>query len=106
VALVPGMIVKVRCVVTTVDVPVGSCAIRLIDNNGAPITAAVTVLQSLVEVVEMPVAVNDVLRETSSGVTAVVQWVDPANPLRWSPSATGQLDRLTTGWQKIGTFTP
>ena len=107
-ALVPGMIVSVRAGVVSVDdaATPPTANVRIVDNNNNPITPATTLPQSLLTVVELPVAVNDVLEQISDGLTAVVRWVDPANPLRWSPSPGGKPDRLTTGWRKYGLLDP
>jgi hypothetical protein len=109
---VVGAIGDVRVAIVSVDnvATPPTVGVRVIDDNGAFVTAAVTLPQTLVKVTGPVVAVGDVLENIVDtrlpvGTTAVVRWVDPTAPFRWSPSI-GQTPVLSTqGWRKIGTVT-
>lgn len=103
--IAPGVIGTVRVVVTVVDTGAGTCNVRLVDTNGAPITPAATVAIPLVTVIETLVALNDVLEQVPDGLTAVVRWIDPADARRWSPAVSGSPARSTLGWRKVGVCT-
>lgn len=92
--------------VVSVNDAAQTCSVRVTDNNGQPITAAATVPTGVVTPTAPPVSVGDVLENNVDGRKAVVSWIDPANPTRWSPAASGTPALSTEGWHEVGTFTP
>jgi hypothetical protein len=101
---VVGATADVRTVIVAVDQVAQTANVRVVDDNGTPLTAAVTLPMGVVRVVGVPVVVGDVLEEITTGRTAVVRFVDPTNPIRWSPAESGTPLLSSQGWKKIGTF--
>jgi hypothetical protein len=101
---VVGITAEVRVVVTAVDQGAQTVAVRVVDDNGVPITAAVTLPMTLVRVVGVPITVGDVLEKLDDGRTAVVRWVSPTDPSQWAPSTSGTPALSSLGWKKVGTF--
>lgn len=103
-AIIPGVIGSVRVLVVAVDSTASTAGVRVLDLNGSFLTPAATIPLGVITAVEVPVAVGDVMEKVQDGLTAVVRWVDPTNPTRWSPSASGMPAQSSLGWRKIGTF--
>jgi hypothetical protein len=101
-----GATATVRVVIISADHGASTVSVRVVDDNGAFLTPAVTLPMGNVRVTGLPVAVGDVLEDLTDGRTAVVRWVDAANPLRWSPSVSGVPVLSSLGFKKVGTFTP
>jgi hypothetical protein len=59
-----------------------------------------------VKVMAFALNVGDIVRELTSGVTAIVMATNvDGNPARWSPSTAGRPSYTTDGWEPIGTAT-
>ena len=57
-----------------------------------------------VRVVAFALNVGDVVRDVSTGATAVVMAVNvEGKPDRWSPATSGQPSFTTAGWETVGT---
>jgi hypothetical protein len=106
---VVGAVADVRTAITAVDntATPPTATVRVIDDNGNFVTPNVVLPQTLVRVTGVVVAVGDVLENISDsrlpiGTTAVVRWVDPLQPFRWSPSLSQTPALSSQGWKKIG----
>lgn len=109
-----GVFGHVPIQVTAVDDAAGTCSLRVVDNNGNPLSpAAPGIPQGVVTpLAPASVAVNDVLESLSAtltggfpqGATLVVRWVS-GDGRQWSPVASGSPTYQTLGWKKDGTAT-
>jgi hypothetical protein len=104
--LIPGVIVTVRAAVTAVAGDGLTASVRVVDDNGGFLTAAVPLPAGILTVVSIPLTVGDVLEKSDTGASAVVRWVAPTNNTQWSPAVSGSPAWSSLGWRKIGTFTP
>ncbi len=102
----PGNLGEVTVRVISVDIGAGTASVRVLDNNGSPITPPATLPLGVIRVIVVPAVIGDVLESVDNGITAVVRFVDAGDTTRWSPSASGTPLRSTEGWVKVGTFTP
>lgn len=99
VPIAPGVLANVSVKVLTVDPAAQTASIRVVDNNGAFLTAAVTLPFGVITAVEFGVVVGDVLESTDAKqTTGVVRWTDG---LMWSASPSGVPAYSTAGWKKI-----
>jgi hypothetical protein len=98
-----GVKANVSVLVISTDIAAQTAVIRVVDNNGAFLTPAVTLPYGVITAVEFPVVVGDVLESTDGKqTTGVVRWTDG---LSWSESPNGQSTaRPTTGWRRLGNF--
>lgn len=100
VPIAPGVLAHVSVKVLSIDAIAQTASIRVVDNNGAFLTAAVTLPYGVITPVEFAVVIGDVLESTDAKkTTGVVRWTDG---LLWSESPTGVPNRSTAGWTKIG----
>lgn len=99
-----GIIADVTVRVISADLINGTAVVRVIDNNGGFITAAVTLPIGVVKPTQFPVVVGDVLEQVAPDQrTAVVRWVSGTGET-WSESPTGVPGRDTIGWRRLGSF--
>lgn len=100
VPIAPGVKANVSVLVLTVNEVAQTASIRVVDNNGAFLTAAVTLPYGVITAVEFAVTNGDVLESTDAKqITGVVRWTDG---IMWSYSPTGVPSQSTAGWKKIG----
>ena len=102
--VVAGVVATVQVRVISVDTVAGTAVIRVIDNNGVPLSPNATLPIGVITPTQFPTALGDVLEEVApTKRTAVVRWVSD-NGQAWSESPSGVPARDTLGWQKIGNF--
>ena len=102
--LAVGVLADVTVKVTAIDNVAMTATIRVIDNNGGFITAAVPLPQGVVRPIAFAVALGDILESTTSAKeTGVVRWLSE-DTLMWSYSPSGIPARSTVGWTKLGNF--
>lgn len=98
--IVAGVLANVSVKVISADPVAQTAVIRVIDNNGGFLTAAVTLPYGVITATEFAVVIGDVLESADAKqTTGVVRWTDG---LMWSASPSGSPAYSTAGWRKIG----
>lgn len=103
VPIAPGVLANVSVRVISADPVAQTAVIRVVDNNGAFLTAVVTLPYGVITATQFAVVIGDVLEATDAKqTTGVVRWTDG---LMWSESPSGSPAHSTIGWKKIGNIT-